>query len=324
MAADQTPIALFVYNRPDHTQSALNALSRCERLADCHLVIYCDGPKTPVQEAGVAATRQIAKSWAVKMGAQVVERTENLGLARSIVTGVTEQCQICGRVIVVEDDLVVSPDFLSYMLQALDRFKDNSNVYQISGFMFPVKHPTSPDAFFLPLSTTWGWATWERAWRAFTWDVGTAMQKLADPQVSRQFDLDGSFPYTSMLRRRLEARNDSWGILWWYTVFNLHGLVLHPRQSLVWNGGFDNSGIHSGAPKDTMQSSREEYDLPRLGNPLLFPQEVKVDQAAFIRLQRYLKNHSRRRGKVMSMLRRFERILVKRAAPAQESNGVEN
>jgi hypothetical protein len=217
-------------------------------------------------------------------------------------------------VIVVEDDLVVSPDFLDYMLQALDRYKNYLNVYQISGFMFPIEHPESPDAFFLPLTTTWGWATWERAWRAFDWDAGTAMQRLADPRVSRQFDLDGSFPYTTMLRQRLEARNDSWGILWWYTVFNLNGFVLHPRQSLVWNGGFDNSGIHSGAPSDTMQSSREAFSYPRLGNPLRFPQEVVVDQAALARLKSYLRLRSSRHRGVMGILRRLERTLVERVA----------
>jgi hypothetical protein len=310
METVKTPLALFTYNRPEHTRAALHALAKCERLADCSLVIYCDGPKTPDHEAGTASTRQVVKDWASQFGAQVIERTENLGLARSIVSGVTEQCQNYGRVIVVEDDLVVSPDFLDYMLQALDRYQDCSRIYQISGFMFPIKHPEKPDAFFLPLTTTWGWATWERAWRAFDWDATTALQRLADPQVSRQFDLDGSFPYTTMLRHRLEARNDSWGILWWYAVFHLNGLVLHPRRSLVWNGGFDDSGVHSGAPSDTMQSPREQYEHPRLGSLIAYPHEVVLDQAAFNRLKIYLRSRSFKRGRLMSILRKVKHNLA--------------
>ena len=241
MDTSKTPVAIFAYNRPDHIQSALSSLANCSRRSDCHLVIYCDGSKTPAQEAGVAATRDVVREWALRLDAEVIERGENLGLARSIVSGVTEQCQKYGRIIVVEDDLIVSSNFLYYMLQALDRYQDNAKVYQISGFMYPISHPTSPDAFFLPLSTTWGWATWERAWQIFNWDAGKALDQLNDPKMSLRFDLDGSYPYTAMLRQREEAHNDSWGILWYYAVFQASGLVLHPRQSLVWNGGFDDS-----------------------------------------------------------------------------------
>jgi hypothetical protein len=310
MATSKTPLALFTYNRPDHTLVTLNALAHCERLADCNLVIYCDGPKTDAEEARTAHTRRVVKDWASQNGAQVVERSRNLGLARSVVSGVTEQCENSGRVIVVEDDLVVSPDFLDYMLQALDRYQDSTQVYQISGFMFPINLPEKPDAFFLPLTTTWGWATWQRAWRAFNWDAESALGKLADPRVSRSFDLDGSFPYTEMLRHRLEGRNDSWGILWWYAVFTLNGLVLHPRQSLVWNGGFDNSGIHSGAPSDTMQSPRVLFDQPRFGSSLLFPDEIAVDHVAFYRVKDYLKSRSRKRSGVMGKLRQLKGILI--------------
>jgi hypothetical protein len=312
MDTSMTPVAIFAYNRPDHIQSALSSLASCSRLADCRLVIYCDGPKTPAQDAGVAATRRVVRDWALRLNAEVIEREKNQGLARSIVSGVTEQCQKFGRTIVVEDDLVVSPDFLDYMLQALDRYQEYANVYQISGFMYPISHPTSPDAFFLPLSTTWGWATWERAWRIFSWDAGKALVQLADTKKSKQFDLDGSFPYTAMLRQREEAHNDSWGILWWYVVFQADGLVLHPRQSLVWNGGFDNSGIHSGAPSYTMQSARDSINQPRLGKPLVYPKEVIIDQEAFNRLKKYLRSRSNRRNRLMGMLLKLRRTLIDR------------
>ena len=317
----KTPLAIFTYNRPDHTRDALSALENCWRFADCRAVIYCDGPKTPAHEDGVAATRRVVKDWAWRVNAEVIEREKNLGLARSIVSGVTEQCQKFGRTIVVEDDLVVSPDFLDYMLQALDRYQEYANVYQISGFMYPISNPANLDAFFLPLSTTWGWATWERAWCIFSWDADKALVQLSDPKMSKQFDLDGSFPYTDMLRRREEAHNDSWGILWWYAVFQANGLVLHPRQSLVWNGGFDNSGIHSGAPTFTMQSARDSINQPRLGKPLVYPKEIVVDQEAFNRLKRYLRSRSSRRKRLMGMLQKLRCTLIDRREIIREREG---
>src|SRR5690349_10933969 len=121
-----TPLALFTYNRPQHTQRALSALERCSRLEECDLHIYCDGAKHRTDEAAVVSSRQVVREWAARFGAAVFERTENLGLARSVVAGVTDLCDRYGRAIVLEDDLVVSPDFLNYMLQALDRYQDDS------------------------------------------------------------------------------------------------------------------------------------------------------------------------------------------------------
>ena len=206
MQRDSTPIALFTYNRPEHTTRLFDSLARNDRLDECQLYVYCDGAKKPEHAAGVEANRHVVKQWAERLGATVIERSENLGLARSIVTGVTELCTQYGRVIVLEDDLILSPDFLTYMLNALHRYQDEPTVYQISGYMFPVKHPAKPDAFFLPLTTTWGWATWDRAWRSFDWQASGAQERLADPDFRRRFDLNGSYPYSVLLEQRLAGK----------------------------------------------------------------------------------------------------------------------
>jgi GT2 family glycosyltransferase len=282
----KTPIALFVYNRPAHARLVFESLSRCQRLDECALRIYCDGQKGSVDAESVAAAREVAHEWAMRLGAEVVERETNLGLARSIVTAVTELCESHGRVIVLEDDLALSPSFLDYMLQALDRYADESNVYQISGYMFPIEHPVKPDAFFLPLTTTWGWATWARAWRVFNWDASDAVEKLKDPQLRRRFDLDGSYPYSRMLEQRLKNENDSWGILFWWSVFKAGGLALHPRESLVWLGGFDRSGTHCGDQAWSVSQSRELItDRPR---SFELPTTVNSDPLAFQRIKKFL------------------------------------
>lgn len=289
MESSKTPIALFVYNRPVHTKRALAALARCDRLAECYPVIYCDGPKTPDQVDGVMAVRRVVKEWASRSHAEVIEQTANLGLAHSIVGGVTEQCQKFGKVIVIEDDLIVSPDFLDYMLQALARYKDRPDIYQVSGFMFPVEHDVNTDAFFLPFTTTWGWATWDRAWKIFNWEANGAQQLLSNPESRKHFNLENTYPYDIMLENRLAGRNDSWGILWWYAVCIIGGLILHPRRSLIWNGGFDNTGVHAGASRNTMQSDPQLFNTPRLSSPISFPGEITLDQMAYTRITQYLR-----------------------------------
>jgi hypothetical protein len=304
----KTPIALFIYKRPAHTRVALESLSRCRRLDECSLKIWCDGPKRPEDVANVNAAREVAREWAGRLNAEVVERDANVGLAKSVVSGVSELCEKHGRVIVIEDDFSLSPAFLDYMLSALDGYENEPNVYQISGYMFPIRHAPKPDAFFLPLTTTWGWATWSRAWRIFDSRPGDA-DAVRDPEVRRRFNLNNAYPYAEMLERTLNGENDSWGILFWWAVFRANGLVLHPRKTLVWNGGFDESGVHCGDQAWTSQSVAEIASDPWATRPFLFPEQVATDQIAFGKVIRYLRSEQSE-GNLLERIRR--RILQRR------------
>lgn len=289
MSSSKTPVALFTYNRPAQAELVLQTLAKCARLDECRVFIYCDGPATEEMRGRVEASRRIVRDWAGRLNAEVIERDENLGLARSIVTGVDALCGEWGRVIVVEDDFALSPDFLDYMLQGLERYADAPEVYQISGYMFPVDRSSLPELFFLPLTTTWGWATWARAWRIFDWDAALAWARLADPQLRRRFDLDDSCPYSVMLEQRLKDQNDSWGILWWWAVFNAGGLVLYPRRSLVWVGGFDGSGTHNLREGGLKQDALELFQQPRLSHPLGLPVEIVPCDEALQRIKVFLR-----------------------------------
>ena len=284
-----TPIALFTYNRAEHTARVLNSLANCSRLDECLLHIYCDAPKTEIHAGSVDASRKVVREHAAKLGARVVERNTNLGLARSVVDGVTDLCSRFGRVIVLEDDLVLHPGFIDYMLQALDRYAEAANVYQISGYMFPVSHAAKPDAFFLPLITTWGWATWQRAWQIFDWNATDALEELKIPATRKRFDLNNSYPYAAMLENQLNGSTDSWGILFWWQVFKRGGLALHPRQSLVSNSGFDGTGTNCG-DQGWSNAPGPEVIIDRTTERAFdFPKDIVVDREAFDKICGFLK-----------------------------------
>lgn len=283
-----TPVAVFTYNRPEHARRALTTLARCHRLAECQVHIYCDGARSAAHQARVEASRRTVHALASSLNARVVERAENLGLAHSIVAAVTELVQAYGRVIVVEDDLILSPSFLDFMLQALDKYRDAEQVFQISGYLFPLEPMPALPAFFLPLSTTWGWATWERAWQNFSWNATDADLLLADRDARRRFCLDDSYPYATMLEDRLAGRNDSWGILWWYTVFQAKAQVLYPQRSLVQNAGFDGSGTHSGDSQVLQRSLHTEVGQVNITSPLPFPEAIATEATVWAQVKKYL------------------------------------
>jgi hypothetical protein len=305
-----TPIALFTYNRAEHTARVLDSLADCARLDECSLHVYCDAPKRAEHAESVAASRQVVRERAAKLGAKVIERERNLGLARSVVDGVTDLCNRFGRVIVLEDDLVLNPSFLNYMLQALDRYAGEQNVYQVSGYMFPIAQPATPDAFFLPLITTWGWATWKRAWRIFDWDASEAREELKDPALRRRFDLNNSYPYSTILENQLNGATDSWGILFWWQVFKARGLALHPRQSLVWNGGFDSTGTNCGDEGWSNEPGADVVTRWNTDGGFQFPNAVSIHQQAFDNICNFLKKEQypaslagRIRRRLQTMLR---------------------
>lgn len=244
MKSPCSPIILFTYDRPSHTRRTVEALQRNALAEDSDLIVFSDAPRSEGQVDTVRETREYIRRIEGFRSVTVVERTENLGLARSIIDGVTTIIDRYGRVIVLEDDLVTSPHFLEYMNSALDRYAREERVMQISGYMFPVETQTTQEAFFLPVTTSWGWGTWRRAWQHFDAAARGYEELKRDRAKRKAFDLDDSYPYFAMLESQLRGEIDSWAIRWWLSVFSRNGLVLYPRRSLIENIGFDGSGTH--------------------------------------------------------------------------------
>jgi hypothetical protein len=174
----------------------------------------------------------------------VIERSENLGLAPSIITGVTEVLNSYRTAIVVEDDLVTSRFFLKFMNEALELYADEESVVSITGYTYPVASPL-PETFLLRDPGCWGWATWKRGWNVFQKDGRSLLDALSKAALLRQFNYNDAYPYSKMLEDSVLGRNESWAIRWYASVFLGNYLTLYPGVSLVHNIGNDRSGVHS-------------------------------------------------------------------------------
>jgi hypothetical protein len=254
----------------------------------------------------VAAARDVARATLDGLDATMIESAENRGLAKSIMAGVSELCDKFGRVIVVEDDLIVSPSFLTYMNAALERYARDESVFQVSGYAFPVNHSGSDKAMFLPVTTSWGWGTWKRAWDKFANTARDFEVLRNNRSIRRRFDLGGAYPYYAMLQRQRAGRVDSWAIRWYLSVFVNRGLVLYPATSHVKNIGFDGSGRNCGdlgavVFPDTVTAGAEEVEPDR------FPDQVSVDELALVEVASHLRK-ARRRAAMTSMTRRLTRL----------------
>ena len=241
---ENAPIALFVFKRPEHTKRALESLGQNAEFLESPLFIYCDGARHEGEVTQVEATRKLVRDWS-HPNKTLIERDRNWGLANSVIEGVTQLCERFGRVIIVEDDLVVSPIFLNYLNAALEYYEYEPKVMQISAHMFPVFIQSEYDAVMLPVTTSWGWATWDRAWKYFDPDISGYQVLLSDKELRRKFDLNSTYPYFNMLKQQAQGSIDSWAIRWYLSVFMREGLVTHPNNSLVLHAGYDNTATHA-------------------------------------------------------------------------------
>lgn len=236
------PIALFVYNRPDHTRRTVEALRNNELAASSDLVIFSDAPAAPDAADAVWEVRQYIRSISGFKTIRLVERAANYGLARSIIDGVTAVVSEYGRIIVLEDDMVTSRFFLQYMNDALEYYANDDQVVCVHGYSYPVKG--LPETFFLRDTGCWGWGTWKRGWALFEPDGHKLLAEIKVRGIGKEFDYSGSMPYVAMLEDQVYGRNDSWAIRWYASAFLRGKLTLHPGRSLVENIGIDGSGRH--------------------------------------------------------------------------------
>lgn len=239
------PIALFVYNRPEHTRKTVESLKANTLALESDLFIFADGAKSARDENAVQQVADYISTVSGFKSVTIVKQEKNLGLANSIIKGVTQLSDSSGKFIVFEDDLICSPHTLNYFNDALERYKNEDKVYHISASMFPLKMEDNlPETFLYRAVHSWGWASWQRAWVKFNPDVNDLIAQF-DQQKINDFSIDHKMNFWKQMNDLRAGKNNSWAIRWYASVFLNGGLSLNPTFSLINNIGHDGTGVHS-------------------------------------------------------------------------------
>ena len=226
-----TPVALFAFNRAGALKESLAALSCCIGAEATDLYIFIDGPRTADERKKTDAVAAVAADIGGFNSVTLRHSDVNRGLGPSIIAGVSELVSRYGRVIVLEDDLVVTRDFLCWMNAGLERYEAVPEVFSVCGYTNKVVIPGGypHDGFFAPRSSSWGWATWKDRWDSVDWEPS----REAIRQHARAFNRWGGSDCAKMLLDWKEGRNKSWAIRFCFSEFLQGKVTLFPNRSRV-------------------------------------------------------------------------------------------
>jgi len=284
------PVALFVYNRLDHTRQTVDSLRLNSEAASTKLYIFSVAAKNSNASSDVTDIRSYISTIKGFQSVTIILRDKNLGLANSIIDGVTRLCGEYGQAIILEDDLVTSPYFLRFMNDALDLYRNDDRVSSVSGYMYPIELPISEETFFCKAPHSWGWATWKSSWDLFNSDGCALLEKINNAKLTQEFEKNGPYSYLKMLKQQISGKNNSWYIRWYASCFLSEKWTLMSSRSLVKNIGIDGTGVHCASWK---------YD-PFMGDTAQNP--VKVDPISVLEREDVL-NVFRKYNKKVERLR---------------------
>lgn len=271
----QTPVALFIYNRPSHTQQVLE---RIREVSPPRLLVVADGP-VPGDDADRTRTetvRSLITEGSFPFDIETEFAETNLGLKHRFSTGLDWVFKQVPEAIILEDDILPEPDFFRFCQVLLDWFRDDDRVMEITGRnQLEQWQRDDYDYHFSYYGGIWGWATWRDAWSEFD----PNLELWSDPDVRERIrDLLSEPEQFRYLERVYDStaagETESWAYAWGFARHRNSGLSVVPSQNLIKNLGFGEESTNTSNTNSSF-AGKETFNLEF---PLNHPPYVAVDR----------------------------------------------
>ena len=278
-----SPVIIFAFNRLQSLKRTVSSLLENDDAKRTDLFVFVDGARSekPTEIDAVRNVQEFVKSIQGFKSVHYAFSPQNKGLGPSIISGVTCVINKYGKAIVVEDDLVLSKNFLAYMNEGLDVYERKEEVFSVCGYSNRVKKPSdyAYDSYFCTRSSSWGWATWADRWNSVDWNLENWGEFK---KYKKEFNRWGGSDCFKMLNDWKLGKNRSWAIRFCFAQFLQHKVSVFPLISKVANNGFDGAGTNC------KKYSRFVYDFDNDANGnLLFPQQISVNVELYKSAMRY-------------------------------------
>lgn len=290
------PLCLFTFNRIEETKRTVEALKNNYLAHETELYIFSDGPKNETTVILVNEVREYLRNVTGFRKIEIMESEVNLGLANSIISGVSMVLKKYGKAIVLEDDLITSKNFLDYMNQALDFYENDPEIISVSGYTLDLPSLPGPNDFYFGIrASSWGWGTWSNRWENIDWEIKGYSDFIKDSKRISRFNSGGS-DLAGMLKNQVEGKIDSWAIRFCFSQFNQNLKTVFPTVSKLRSIGFSGLATHTKGTSrfDTPIDSGEKRDF-------VFDKFLNLDD----KLIREFKNKFSYRARGLDKIRSF-------------------
>ncbi len=297
-----SPIAVIAFNRPDSLKATLTSLAANPLADQSDLFIFIDGPRE--NKSGevekVEKVKTVAEAAKGFKSITIKASPQNKGLAKSIVGAATELVNEYGKMIVVEDDLYLSPSFLTYMNTMLDAYENDPRIMQITGYSAKIRcfKRFHCDHYMTHRAHSWSWATWKDRWETVDWEVKDYDELAASKELQKAFCEYGSDLF-GMLRGWKTGRNNSWFVRFAYSMHKQGRFTIAPIQSLVRNDGFGADATHC----NTYNRYKIEF-MSSYNDDWIIPEHLEWNKRLDKESVRFWSIPYRAYGKIMSKIRK--------------------
>lgn len=239
-------IAVFCYKRAGKLKTSMEALLKNPECSSMDVIFFCDGHKGEHDRAGVEATRAYIDSLTGFRQVHKHFRERNISTGPNFHQGISYLCANYERFIVVEDDLVVTPNYIRYLLDALEYYRNERSVFCITGFCFPLKQSNyGYDTVIHHRFCSYGWGSWSNRVSEVVWDKDELNRMMTrDPGFTSRLDEQG-MDLSRMLKKQISGAISTWDIQMQVHVSQHRMKVVYPVLSKTHNIGFDQESTNT-------------------------------------------------------------------------------
>ena len=298
-----TPIVYIFFNRPKQTQKTF---ARIREIQPQTLYLIADGPRAGREDdaRNCAECRRIVEGM-IDWKCNVIRdfAPENLGCGRRLSSGLTSAFAQLGEAIVLEDDIFPHPDFFTYCATMLARYRDDSRIHAINGFnplgrYAPANGAATPSVF----NSIWGWASWQRSWKDYRFDLNEWANIDLQKQIRAYVGSDLIYQhYGHSFDKMLREHVDTWDFQWSFTLLKTQRLALVSSVNLIENIGFAADATHTVVPEPffrdlrvypTVNTRKERpTDSPDRLHDKLYSEVILAASEKRIALMRFIARH---------------------------------
>ncbi len=231
------PIAIFCFKRFDLLKKLLNSLKKNKECKKSTVFFFLDNGKNKLERKSVKKVSELIHDCDFFKEKKIISRKNNYGLKRNILSGINYVFSRHSKIIVLEDDLEVSKNFLKTMNILLKKYKNHKSINTVCGYSFEESKDKkiNQNFFLMKRPSSWGWATWKHKW------VEINNSKICKYFKAEEYGNDLSIMAIKTKKKIL----DSWAYNWTMKHIYQKKFCIYPKFSMIKNNGFDSHATNN-------------------------------------------------------------------------------